>query len=1345
MPTSPFSRRPAVSRTYGSSTRRSSGGGRSTSGKGILADSSSEEEGAAGDGKSKAAGAARRGGKGAGSGKGKDGDEDKSKKTSTSRTRTANRAAPAPAAAPSAPRPAPRRTRSSTVPHPSPSLTPCLDADAPAQAEDSQTSSFWDEERAVKPSPSSATAGGGRRRSARTGGKDGAAASPALARMAKRAAGTAEGEEEKQEREEAAGRKDDGPEGSDVEPSSPPPRRGAGAKRARLSAPTGPATNGSGMTGRNGQEEKQEDEEEDEDAVPEPFAYVPLKERLARAAPASVTAKKPSAGSSKADDKPAAPRRARSSAAAQEPISTTTPAPPRATELAPAPAPAPATAVPPPPKPAPTPRPPSPAKDLSALFSRFAPSASTSTSTAAAPPPSPSTAAAAAAIFPPASPAASPSASTSVPARPSPLKRARSAADAPSAAAGVVGRMRGGARKPAVPLAGVPESPRRGTGLERAYSQPGLGSSPSASARGSPSPSPSRPGLGASRSFPAFGRGGSPSPAPGPAPFPAQAQGHSAYRPLPALGFSSAAAGAAGGARTYAALRSMRRDVEEEALFLGEPAGPSASTSSGLGVGLPPSLMRPLGQPLASAPKKAREGYAALRDKWGIGAEEALYGEEDSLELGDSQGESQSQSFGTAPGGGAGRVQGGGTLRKKGEGRRWGDELGWALEGLTDGGAGGDEGAKRASALEILQKTLDREWLRRLKSSGMAERVYRAFRGAGAGEGEDKILDLTFFALLALLLSDQRLSEPLFRLSPSDLLAPSPSRSPSRPASPAPLSRHNSTSRPPLSPSKSFGSAQFSSSPRKRDPAELDERCDVLEGVRGAVERLRAEGGAEEIGVSGGGVEEEGKKGKRRERGEGRQLQTLRNVLDASDLFADDPSLPVTPLSLLLLITRSIASYVPRSIFQPQVLLCTSGVFEGVVHVLLDECGKIDGRIEKYEKGLELLPSSSTASPPPPSLPTALLALSTLDTTSSGTFLALPVLSAPALLPRVAAALAELTRFTFLVALDAPLSSVEDDKQVRATGRQTLLAALGVLFGLSTELAWCAALVEPRGEVLATLVRVVVGCRRATREVAARVKAAGGEEKRKRVRVEELDAAPEKSDDAMPPSPNGGAEDRTKADAEAEEQQLWDILSVALGVLANLLDCLGEEERVSGVLREIELNPECRTRRKCARRCTCPDDKRKPALEILARFAQEDMADAPNSVYQTSTTGFLRLALGLSMLSDPLNEELVLSTLSTAPPLPSTSTSLLPALLDALSDLARLLEERQQAQRLLIAGPPPVKDDDDDLVLPETQLDDADETMELDRSGGADGEGEDGRARRIREMVQRLRRRVAAV
>lgn len=136
--------------------------------------------------------------------------------------------------------------------------------------------------------------------------------------------------------------------------------------------------------------------------------------------------------------------------------------------------------------------------------------------------------------------------------------------------------------------------------------------------------------------------------------------------------------------------------------------------------------------------------------------------------------------------------------------------------------------------MEVLSKLHDRDWLRRLKASGLAESVYAAFRRGGAGEGKDKVLDIALLLLLALLLRDQRLSEPLFRLSPTDIARPTPSQlnSPapsSRPSSPA-MSRHNSQSQPPLDSQSSFPS--FSSSPRKRAVEERDDRCDLMEVMK---------------------------------------------------------------------------------------------------------------------------------------------------------------------------------------------------------------------------------------------------------------------------------------------------------------------------------------------------------------------------------------------------------------------------------------------------------------------------------------------------------------------------------
>ncbi|GAA6044552.1 hypothetical protein JCM8097_003733, partial [Rhodosporidiobolus ruineniae] len=1289
-PSSPFQRRPALTRTYGHSSRRTShppnshqptrNSQASKGRKSILDDTDSEEE-------------EQRVAESLLSPKqlGKD-------KTASTSSRTVSRPPPPKLAPPpqSVARPAPaRRTRSSTAAD----LAPPVDASASAAntaspEEENKGSTVWDESAAVRAKPSSTKARATRRTSVRNGadrgGEEAAEASSARGTRsgsrspAKRALPI----EEVKEVAVQEPKEDEAP-----EPSSPPSRR----KRTRLSLASPAALPTATGRAKGKEKEAAREEKEDEDAIPAPIKYVPLSVRLKEAKKAAPPPAQPAARAASPRLVRARSTRTSSTAVSAPPAKIPSPAPPAPTVEPPKPSASISTAAPPPvpatkrpaplsrassakptARPAPPPaQPPSPAKDLSSLFSRFssaAPAASTSTSTA-------------------------PSAATKMG-----LKRSASALDAPGGGGGVVGRMKAG-RKATVDdkdkMMEVDEdslstgrrspfpSPSR-PALHPSHSFPVLPSSPTRSPLHSPrfgSPSPSRPPLGSSLSFPVLpGRAESPTPSsPGASPrrrpaFPARASsGPSGL--FPSYGLSSAASGfssafraaapagapvAGGPTRTYAGGgRTFRRDVDEEALFAAPStavgrtkSGLSAvleasSSPSGSGTGstgglpaLPPSLRRPL---LPAAPTAPRETYASLRHKWGIDAEESL-----NAEVFESQ-ESQER---------GGRVEGGETLRKRGEGKRWGDEVGFLLEGLKDGRE--DEGAARASALDLLRKLLDRDWLRRLKASGMAEQVYLAVRRAGAGEGRDRVLDTALAILLALLLRDQRLSEPLLRLSPADLARSSASSSSPRkrkgsgldsPAgshmgSPAALSRQNSygfsqSQGEDADPSSSFPS--FSSSPRKplggRDSypysqsqsqnqsqsqlgadlfaAALDDRCDVLEVLKaflgggleeGDLEGGGAEWGGEEIGLKKKEEEEDdggkgkGKKAARRERGDGRHLQALRDIIDESELFAVDAGLPVTLHSLALHALRSVASYTARAIFQPQQLLCVSGAFALVVRRgLVEECEKIGKRVEGFEKGLDLLPPASSATSTAtaaPSVPTLLLTLSTLELTSASSPLAFPCLSAPHLLPLVASSLSELTLFAQLLLFS---STIDTDKE---HGRQLLVAALGALYGLTTEAEWSAALVEAderkgrkRGELVEVLVRTVVAARKAAKESIA--------------------TAPKPKKEAEDPEMLDGAEQDGEGEVDSTKQQLWDILSLSLGVLANVLDSVGDEEGVKEMMREMAINPSCTSRRRCTRTCSCAAEKKQPLLKILASLACDPMSDAPNTVRCLSLSLYL--------------------------------------------------------------------------------------------------------------------------
>lgn len=199
-------------------------------------------------------------------------------------------------------------------------------------------------------------------------------------------------------------------------------------------------------------------------------------------------------------------------------------------------------------------------------------------------------------------------------------------------------------------------------------------------------------------------------------------------------------------------------------------------------------------------------------------------------------------------------------------------------------------------------------------------------------------------------------------------------------------------------------------------------------------------------------------------------------------------------------------------------------------------------------------------------------------------------------------------------------------------------------------------------------------------------------------------------------------------------------------------------------------------------RCHCADAQAdEPAttvIGVLAQLALDPLEDAPNSVrrdfrsdaedaryradsarlqiYHHSITGFLRLVLGLSILDSPTNEELVLAVLASEP---STFSSSLGPILDALEQLAQLHDEQRAAQSELLAssagviGAGPAADDGTEEDAFESQRTEVDETQR-DEGGGGDDEmdglvvsraaGEDDDApRRMREVVQRLRRRIA--
>ncbi|KAF4610570.1 hypothetical protein D9613_007096 [Agrocybe pediades] len=90
-------------------------------------------------------------------------------------------------------------------------------------------------------------------------------------------------------------------------------------------------------------------------------------------------------------------------------------------------------------------------------------------------------------------------------------------------------------------------------------------------------------------------------------------------------------------------------------------------------------------------------------------------------------------------------------LRNKGESRRFLDEVGYLFEGMDSTGA---IALRRASALEITTKLCDQDFYRKAKAADFFTKTWDMFIDAGAGRGEDKLLDILLLFFIALVARD---------------------------------------------------------------------------------------------------------------------------------------------------------------------------------------------------------------------------------------------------------------------------------------------------------------------------------------------------------------------------------------------------------------------------------------------------------------------------------------------------------------------------------------------------------------------------------------------------------------
>ncbi|KAF7770314.1 hypothetical protein Agabi119p4_6288 [Agaricus bisporus var. burnettii] len=87
-------------------------------------------------------------------------------------------------------------------------------------------------------------------------------------------------------------------------------------------------------------------------------------------------------------------------------------------------------------------------------------------------------------------------------------------------------------------------------------------------------------------------------------------------------------------------------------------------------------------------------------------------------------------------------------LRSKGESRRFLDEVGYLFEGMDPSSS---TGLKRSSASEITTKLCDEEFSRKAKAADFYPKTWDVFLRAGAGKGDDKVLDILLVFLIALI------------------------------------------------------------------------------------------------------------------------------------------------------------------------------------------------------------------------------------------------------------------------------------------------------------------------------------------------------------------------------------------------------------------------------------------------------------------------------------------------------------------------------------------------------------------------------------------------------------------
>ncbi|KAG6812337.1 hypothetical protein H0H92_003324 [Tricholoma furcatifolium] len=205
-------------------------------------------------------------------------------------------------------------------------------------------------------------------------------------------------------------------------------------------------------------------------------------------------------------------------------------------------------------------------------------------------------------------------------------------------------------------------------------------------------------------------------------------------------------------------------------------------------VSIPASSLDPLAPEQDDDEYSTRESYASLRSRWGVdNSEDDPY----PINLSPSRSDSTATPSGTPSkakakskaqkeallqakvlmaSGMMNPLKSITELRSKGESRRFLDEVGYLFEGMHSSVV---IGLRRASALEIVTKLCDNEFSRKAKAAEFLSRAWDVFIEAGAGKGEDKLLDTLVAFFVALVAKDPASLRDLAQRTPSP--PPSPS------------------------------------------------------------------------------------------------------------------------------------------------------------------------------------------------------------------------------------------------------------------------------------------------------------------------------------------------------------------------------------------------------------------------------------------------------------------------------------------------------------------------------------------------------------------------------------------